>query len=256
MVGIFAIIAIYSQGKFAITAIDYFAIFANNNDMSNLDHQNKVWLAERLSAAGHGTKGKVAEAIGVSPTQLSRMANIDPKAPPKNTQTIPLPQLRALADYFEDEPPGLKGLSSREQAPPALPRSREIALRVPVLDNVPAGKLRQAMSQVPSEDVEHVTLGGLGNGEFFALTVDGDSMDKLVPHGAKIVVDTTDTTLVTGKPYVFAGRDGYALKLWKPNPPRWAPYSTNPDHEPTYLKSKEIAQKMVVGRAKKAVLDL
>jgi SOS-response transcriptional repressor LexA len=223
--------------------------------MSNLDHENKLWLAAHLKAAGHGAKGKVAKEIDVTPTQLSRMANVDLKAPPKNTQTIPLPQLLALAEYFNDEPPGLKGVASREKAPPPLPKSREV-VRVPILDNIPAGKLRQALSQVPNEDFEHLTLGDLGNGEFFALTVDGDSMDKLVPHGARIVVDTADTTLVSGKPYVFAGRDGYALKLWKANPPRWAPYSTNPDHEPTYLKSKEIAQKMVVGRAKKAVLDL
>lgn len=224
--------------------------------MSNLDFQNKQWLARHLDAAGHGARGKVAKEIGVTPTQLSRMANIDPEAPPKNTQTITLPQLRALASYFNDDPPGLKGLSAREVDLPPLPRAREIARKVQILDHVPAGKLRQAMSQVANDDNPHVVVGGLENGEFIALTVDGDSMDKLVPHGAKIVVDTTDTTLVSGKPYVFAGRDGYSLKLWKPNPPRWAPYSTNPDHEPIYLKSKEIAQKMVVGRAKKAVLDL
>jgi SOS-response transcriptional repressor LexA len=257
MVGIFAIIAIYSQGKFAIFAICLFAKIANTSDMSNLDLQDKKWLAGHLAKLVHGEKGEIAEKAGIDGTRLSRMANIDPDSTPKNIiKKIPTEVLTKFAEIFNDMPPSLRGVASREQQPPALPRPREIARKVQILDHVPAGKLRQAMSQVANDDGDHVVLGGLGNGEFIALTVDGDSMDKMVPHGAKIVVDTADRELVSGKPYVFVGRDGYSLKLWKHNPPRWAPYSTNPDHEPTYLKSKEIAQKMVVGRAKKAVLDL
>lgn len=107
MVGIFAIIAIIGQAIFAIIAMDFVAIIANYNDMNDLGMKNKVWLATHLAQVAHGGRGKVAAAVGVTPTQLTRMACIDPAAPPKNTQNIPLDKLLAMAGYFRDLPPGI-----------------------------------------------------------------------------------------------------------------------------------------------------
>ena len=93
--------------------------------MSDLDFQNKIWLAEKLGALPHGERGKVAAAAAVTPTQLSRMANIDRDAPPKNTQTIPLPKLRAFAAYFKDMPPGLAGSPPPQLIRPEGPEPSE-----------------------------------------------------------------------------------------------------------------------------------
>lgn len=100
-------------------------MFANNSGMKDLEHANKAWLAERLADIAHGERGKVAAAAGVTPTQLSRMANVDPKAPPKNTQNIPLAKLRAFAEYFGDAPPGLAGTESAQLIRPEGPEESE-----------------------------------------------------------------------------------------------------------------------------------
>ncbi|MGB6080262.1 MAG: S24 family peptidase [Xanthobacteraceae bacterium] len=128
--------------------------------------------------------------------------------------------------------------------------------RVPLLDSVTAGRLRAPASQIPVEDVPLLAFADLGRGEWFALKVDGDSMDRVSPDGSRIVVNRTDRTLVSGKPYVFSNRGETTYKLWRPEPPRFVPFSTNPMHEPIYCKNRKEAEGMVIGRVKRTVLDL
>lgn len=129
-------------------------------------------------------------------------------------------------------------------------------IEVPLLSLVSAGKLADASTPIPTEDARKLTFGtDLGRGEFFALTVDGDSMDRISPEGAIIIVNRADRTLVSGKPYVFAIRGETTFKLWQPNdPPYLAPYSTNPGHKPIFVKRKRDLD--VIGRVKRSVLDL
>lgn len=81
-------------------------------------------------------------------------------------------------------------------------------------------------------------------------------MDRLSPDGSVIIVNQADRTLIAGRAYVISRRGEATFKLWRADPPRFAPYSTNPMHEPIFVKSKEAAQDMVVGRVKRTVLDL
>lgn len=224
--------------------------------MSNLDFENKKWLAAKLDAGGHGVRTKVADATGVTTTQLSRMANVDPKAPPKNTQNIPLPKLREFAKYFNDTPPGLLIAHTREIQPPAPARSRELQ-RVPLLERVTAGRLKMPVSQLPPDEIKWMTFSGLGHGEFIALKVedDADSMDRISPPGSIIVVNKADTDLKSGRYYIFeiAGKTTY--KMWQAGPPSYlAPYSTNPTHKPQFIKRKSDFE--VIGRVKRTLLDL
>lgn len=135
-------------------------------------------------------------------------------------------------------------------------RASSKVTRVPLLDSVTAGKLKAPTSQIPVEDVPLLAFADLGRGEWFALKVDGDSMDRVSPDGSRIVVNRADRTLVSGKPYVFSDRGETTYKLWRPDPPRFAPFSTNPTHEPIYCKSRKDAEGMVIGRVKRTVLDL
>ena len=128
--------------------------------------------------------------------------------------------------------------------------------KIPLLDKVAAGKLAPPSTQIPVEDVPLLAFADLGRGDFFALTVEGDSMDRLSPDGSVIIVNQADRTLVAGRAYVISRRGEATFKLWRSDPPRFAPYSTNPVHEPVFVKSKEAAQGMVVGRVKRTVLDL
>lgn len=127
-------------------------------------------------------------------------------------------------------------------------------IRIPQLSWVSAGKLVDASSQIPVEDVPLLAFADLGRGDFFALKVSGDSMDRISPDGSVIVVNRADRTLVAGKSYVFSVRGETTFKLWHPDPPYLAPYSTNPTHEPKFIKRRGDLE--VVGRVRRTVLDL
>lgn len=131
-------------------------------------------------------------------------------------------------------------------------RSRIIS--VPLLSWVSAGKLVDAESQIPVEDVPLLAFADLGRGEFFALRVEGDSMDRLSPEGSVIVVNRADRTLVPSRCYVFAVRGEMTYKQWHADPPYLAPYSTNPAHQPLFIKRQRDLD--VVGRVRRTLLDL
>lgn len=187
---------------------------------------------------------ELADHLGIYKQNITRWSKGDRKLTVEWAKKL-APLLGTTADVLL--------LVSKSDPPP--PDWHEIT-QVPLLEKVPAGKLKQPISQIPPGDVPKLAFSGLGRGTFFALTVEGDSMDRIAPDGAVIVVDESDTTLIAGKCYVVSGRSGLTFKVWKPNPPRWAPSSTNPIHEPIFVKSKEAAQNMVVGRVKRAVVDL
>lgn len=126
--------------------------------------------------------------------------------------------------------------------------------RVPLLDLISAGKLSNPSTQIPVEDVPLLAFADLGRGDFFALKVQGDSMDRLSPEGSIIVVNRSDRTLVAEKSFVFSIQGETTFKLWRPDPPHLAPYSTNPSNKPIFVK--KAASLEVVGRVRRTVLDL
>lgn len=126
---------------------------------------------------------------------------------------------------------------------------------VKLVDKVPAGQLAAPASQVPLEGLPTMIFADLGRGDFIALTVEGDSMDRVSPDGSVIVINRSDRTLVTGKPYVFCHKGRVTYKLWRHDPPRLQPFSTNPVHDPVYVKSKAEADKLVVGRVVRTVFN-
>jgi len=104
MVGIFAIIAIIGQAIFAIVAIDFFAIFANNNDMNDLREKQRIWLSEKLAARGHGSRGELAKHLNVRNDAITRMTNVEAG---KEIREISLQELMGMAEFFGESPPGL-----------------------------------------------------------------------------------------------------------------------------------------------------
>lgn len=76
----------------------------------------KRWFHEKT--APHGVKTKLAEASGYTPTQISRMRNIDTDDP-KKRQGIPLDMIRKAAEFFNELPPGFEGMVDwLEDGPP------------------------------------------------------------------------------------------------------------------------------------------
>ncbi|MCA1381272.1 S24 family peptidase [Bradyrhizobium sp. BRP23] len=125
---------------------------------------------------------------------------------------------------------------------------------VPLLDRVTAGRLRSPASQIPLDDVPLLAFADLGRGEFFALTVEGDSMDRYSPEGSIIVVNKAERSLVNGRCYVFSVKGETTYKMWQGGSnPHLAPFSTNPLNKPVFFKARDLE---VIGRVKRTILDL
>lgn len=137
----------------------------------------------------------------------------------------------------------------------ALPKRRDDddITRVPLLDSVAAGKLSGPLSQIDTTAADVLSFSGLGRGEWFALRVEGDSMDRLSPEGSVIIVNKADRVLLPGKCYVFSLRGLTTYKVWQARPDRISPLSTNPSHQPVFIKKRDME---VVGRVRRTVLDL
>lgn len=135
------------------------------------------------------------------------------------------------------------------------PRGSPKISQIPLLDSVTAGRLRTPSSQIPVEDVPLLAFADLGRGEFFALRVEGDSMDRVSPEGSVIVVNKADRNLINGKYYVFAIKGDTTFKVWQGGDnAHLAPFSTNPSNKPVFFKRKSDLE--VIGRVKRTVLDL
>lgn len=169
---------------------------------------------------------------------VNKMALVMPKPGQKRRQ-VKADELYAISE-ITGFPPPTEGAS---------------ITHAPLLSWVSAGALVEPATQVPVESVPLLAFADLGRGDFFALRVEGDSMDRLSPEGSTIVVNREDRTLVSGKPYVFAVRGETTYKLWQDDdPPYLQSWSTNPVHKPIFIRRKRDLE--VIGRVKRSVLDL
>lgn len=133
--------------------------------------------------------------------------------------------------------------------------SPAVATKIPLVDWVSAGRLAEPKSQIPVEDVPLLAFADLGPGDFFALKVAGNSMDRISPDGSVIVVNRSDRVLVSGKCYVFSVRGETTYKLWQKDEPSYlAPFSTDAIHKPIFIKKMRDLE--VIGRVKRTLLDL
>lgn len=132
--------------------------------------------------------------------------------------------------------------------------SANVPKLVPMIDWVSAGKLAEPRSQIPVEDVPLLAFADLGRGDFFALKVMGDSMDRISPDNSVIVVNRAERQLIGGRYYVFSIRGETTYKMWHADPPYLAPYSTNPANQPIIVTRK--LRLDVIGRVRRTVLDL
>lgn len=126
--------------------------------------------------------------------------------------------------------------------------------KLPKLSFVSAGRLEPSRSISANEIEGWVTASDLPAGDWFALTVSGDSMNRAAPHGSTILVNRSDTDLRDGAFYVFAVEDGdgATFKRYFSDPERLEPYSYTPDQPTIYLDQPA----RVVGRVRMALAHL
>lgn len=127
-------------------------------------------------------------------------------------------------------------------------------IRVPLISWVSAGQLAHQHGIRKVDIQKYLLTGDLPKGDWIALEVSGDSMDRVAPEGSVILVNRADDRLLKDKFYVFATLDGETtFKRYRAgSPPRLQPYSTNPDHE-TIMPAGEL---IVLGRVRRVIQDL
>jgi SOS-response transcriptional repressor LexA len=134
----------------------------------------------------------------------------------------------------------------RETARPA-----RLPIEVPVIGWVSAGGVSD-VGQL--EEVDRLVVGNLAPGEYFATEVVGDSVDRIAPEGARIIVNAADRNPRDGNFYIFSHRGEPTLKRYRSKPVRrLEPFSTNPEHEPIFIGEKGWH---CIGRVVRSIIDL
>jgi phage repressor protein C with HTH and peptisase S24 domain len=120
---------------------------------------------------------------------------------------------------------------------------------------VSAGALLSPDAEVDTDDSPIVPEPGLDpNGDWIALRVDGDSMNRISPHDSVIFVNRRERQLVPNACYIIGdGNGGATYKRYRP-PNIWEPVSTNPAHKPIVLSPGEDPD--IIGRVRKTVLTM
>lgn len=211
-----------------------------------------------LRALGQRIK-EARKARGISQTDLARILDVTRSAVSQWESGIFAPAMEKLLALAGELRVALEWLATaRGERNPPEPNLRLEAQRVrlvPLLSWISAGQLIDAESQIPAEDVPLLAFADLGRGDFFALKVKGDSMNRVSPDGSTIVINRNDKNLAPSKPYVFWHRtEGTTFKLWRPDPDRLVPHSWNDANQTIFIKRKN--DFAVLGRVKRTVLDL
>lgn len=140
------------------------------------------WISDNLKAMGHGSKGKLADFLGVRPDAVTRMLNTEPG---KELRDISATELVQIGQFFKKTPPGLSSPNTGE----ALPESelRPITDRmtsVVVAGIVEAGSFREAddMDQSEAEWIALPPDKRYPGARQMAFDVAGDSMNALQPR--------------------------------------------------------------------------
>lgn len=124
---------------------------------------------------------------------------------------------------------------------------------VPHISWVSAGRIEAPDVSAEIQDAPRLAIADLGPGDWIALDVVGDSMDRISPPGSQIAVNRRDTRLVPNGCYVIALEGGEATyKRFRPNPDRFEPVSTNPSHDAIFPEGPI----RIVGRVRKTLLNM
>lgn len=173
---------------------------------------------------------QLAERSGISAAYISRMAS--------GKRNLSMQNLQKLADAMNVKPSDL--IENRE------------ATDIPIVTWVSAGQFARDDGQ--QEVIGEIEMPGLDpKGQWIALRVEGDSMDRISPPGSLIFVNILDKTLVPNACYLIEDADSnITYKRFRPNPPRFDPVSNNDKHETISPDT----QPVIIGRVRRSLIDM
>jgi len=133
------------------------------------------------------------------------------------------------------------------------PEDAPTVASVPLLTWVSAGRLANSDPIEHWDDVKMIATVGLAKGDWIALRVEGDSMNKISPPDSVIFVNRQDKRLLPNACYVIADETGSATyKRYRPNDnPPFQPASYH-DVKPPALQGAI----KVIGRVGRSIIDM
>ena len=192
------------------------------------------WIVKGLEKPGKTTTG-LANALGLPQPRVSEMK--------RGARLLKVTELSKAAAYLEEPVPS--ELIETADAPGGTQS-------VPHLSWISAGLMRR--EDISDEQIGMLYTSGLPSGDWIALTVQGDSMDRISPPESIIFVNRRDKKLVPNGLYVIADADGNATyKRYRTGPPpRFEAVSTRADIEPIYPEQEPT----IIGRVRRTILDM
>lgn len=124
---------------------------------------------------------------------------------------------------------------------------------IPLVSWVSAGHLSAGEPVQDAASCPRIQAPDLPKGDWIALRVEGDSMDRISPPESIIFVNRQDRRLVANACYVIGDENGGATyKRYRPDPMRFEPVSVNPAHEAIFPDHDPV----IIGRVKRTILDM
>jgi SOS-response transcriptional repressor LexA len=192
-------------------------------------------LQRAMDAKGIGPTA-LAAAVGTSKQNIARWADQERK--------LPMEWAEEISRHLDIDLAAL-----------LLPNAGPLG--APLISWVSAGALKTPSVVLDLNEAKLAYAHGLDpKGDWIALEVEGDSMDRISPPESIIFVNRKDRRLVANACYVIADAEGgqASYKRFRPNPDRWEPVSTNPEHEPLFVKKGR--EPVIIGRVRKTLLSM
>lgn len=164
----------------------------------------------------------IAQLLGIPAPRIAEIK--------KGTRRIQQDEMPVLAQFF-----GMGDVGA--------PETGGNIVWVPVIGIAAAGCWREAI-EVPAYLVPQLKRPGYN--QAFAVQVDGDSMDQILPERSYAVIDPDQKRLLDKRVYLIQnGNNETTIKRYRSDPARFEPVSSNPDHNVIHMGEHEIS---VIGR--------
>lgn len=207
---------------------------------------------KKLRKDNRMTQKDLAKMLGVVPTAVSAWEQGKNK-PLMDKITIMSNRFDVPISYFFD----IEESVATEKVV-KLPEVNKDEIELPLYGDVAAGALAE-LESVDVWDVETVKLPkfllpqNISHDKLFAMHVNGDSMDKIIPNGSLIVVKPIEQSLYKdGDIVVFSYNGEYSLKKYRPNAMEgfvlFEADSVNPDFKNIPISKSDLFEANMYGK--------
>lgn len=199
----------------------------------------RKWITDRLEKIGE-TKASLARALDLPYPRIHEVVT--------GKRELKMSELPQVAAFLKMPMPELVELYTGVESNAV----RNNTQQVPLVSWVSAGQMSDVDAVIDLDDYPVIETSGIPKGNWIALRVTGDSMNKISPPDSIIFVDLSDRNLVPNALYVVADEEGNATyKRYRPN--ENPPFQPASYHDVPAPKINGVAN--VIGRVRRSVID-